>query len=187
VSLTNEALIELAVREVSDALPAARAAVVRRAVVVREKARDVFRGAGTAATAFGADTGAWSLAGGRLDRHRPPGYHRKRCPQRPHRCVDGIGLNELYRRHYQEIALKGKNRPWFLGRLVRNIKGALSDLDIAAVRALMGRIEMQLGPARAVSRPASASGERSASRITRSRTRPSRHRHDRARDSRRSP
>ena len=49
--------------------------------------------------------------------------------------------------HYQEIALKGKNRPWFLGRLVRNLKRALSDLDILAVRALMGRIEIQLGPA----------------------------------------
>ena len=48
--------------------------------------------------------------------------------------------------HYQEIALKGKNRPWFLGRLVRNLKRALSDLDIIAVRALMGRIEIQLGP-----------------------------------------
>ena len=32
--------------------------------------------------------------------------------------------------HYQEIALKGKNRPWFLGRLVRNLRGAVSDLDV---------------------------------------------------------
>ena len=48
--------------------------------------------------------------------------------------------------HYQEIALKGKNRPWFLGRLVRNLKRALSDLDVTAVRPLMGRIEIQLGP-----------------------------------------
>ena len=37
VSLANEELIELAVREVNDAIPAARAATVRRAVVVREK------------------------------------------------------------------------------------------------------------------------------------------------------
>jgi len=37
VSLTNEALIELARREVDDAIPAARGASVRRAVVVREK------------------------------------------------------------------------------------------------------------------------------------------------------
>ena len=48
--------------------------------------------------------------------------------------------------HYQEIALKGKNRPWFLGRLVRNLRRALSDLDVVDVRALMGRIEIRLGP-----------------------------------------
>ena len=48
--------------------------------------------------------------------------------------------------HYQEIALKGKNRPWFLGRLVRNLRRAVSDLDVRAVRPLMGRIEMVLGP-----------------------------------------
>jgi tRNA uracil 4-sulfurtransferase len=48
--------------------------------------------------------------------------------------------------HYQEIALKGKNRPWFLGKLVRNIRRALSDLDVKEVRVLMGRIEVILGP-----------------------------------------
>src|SRR4051794_9486404 len=48
--------------------------------------------------------------------------------------------------HYQEIALKGKNRPWFVARLVRNIRQATSDLDIRAVRVLMGRIELVLGP-----------------------------------------
>ena len=37
VSLTNEELIELAVREVNDVLPAARGAVLRRGLVVREK------------------------------------------------------------------------------------------------------------------------------------------------------
>jgi thiamine biosynthesis protein ThiI len=48
--------------------------------------------------------------------------------------------------HYQEIALKGRNRPWFIGHLVRNLRGALSDLDVARVRALMGRLEVVLGP-----------------------------------------
>ncbi len=48
--------------------------------------------------------------------------------------------------HYQEIALKGKNRPWFLGRLVRNIRRGLADLEVTSVRALMGRIEVVLGP-----------------------------------------
>lgn len=47
--------------------------------------------------------------------------------------------------HYQEIALKGKNRPWFLHRLVRNIRLALSDLDVREVRTPMGRIEIVLG------------------------------------------
>jgi thiamine biosynthesis protein ThiI len=47
--------------------------------------------------------------------------------------------------HYQELALKGKNRPWFLGRLVRNLREAVSDLDVPTVRALMGRIEVVVG------------------------------------------
>jgi thiamine biosynthesis protein ThiI len=46
--------------------------------------------------------------------------------------------------HYQEIALKGRNRPWFIGRLVRNIRTATSDLDVTAVVARMGRIEVTL-------------------------------------------
>ena len=48
--------------------------------------------------------------------------------------------------HYQELALKGKNRPWFLARLVRNLREAVSDLDVQSVRALMGRIEVVVGP-----------------------------------------
>lgn len=48
--------------------------------------------------------------------------------------------------HYQELALKGKNRPWFLGKLVRHLREAVSDLDVRYVKALMGRIEIELGP-----------------------------------------
>ena len=48
--------------------------------------------------------------------------------------------------HYQEIALKGRNRPWFVKRLVRNLREATADLDVTEVRTLMGRIEMLLGP-----------------------------------------
>jgi thiamine biosynthesis protein ThiI len=48
--------------------------------------------------------------------------------------------------HYQEIALKGQNRPWFIARLVRNMRQALSDLDVSQIRVLMGRIEVVLGP-----------------------------------------
>ena len=48
--------------------------------------------------------------------------------------------------HYQEIALKGKNRPWFLKRLVRNLRRAVADLDVKEVKTVMGRIEVVLGP-----------------------------------------
>jgi len=48
--------------------------------------------------------------------------------------------------HYSEIALKGKNRPWFIARLVNNVRHATSDLDIKSVRSLMGRLEIVLGP-----------------------------------------
>ncbi len=48
--------------------------------------------------------------------------------------------------HYQEIALKGRNRPWFVARLARNLREAVKDLDVTAVRVLMGRIEVVLGP-----------------------------------------
>jgi tRNA uracil 4-sulfurtransferase len=51
--------------------------------------------------------------------------------------------------HYQEIALKGRNRPWFIARLVRNIKMATSDLDVTRVVTKMGRIEIVLGGAAA--------------------------------------
>src|SRR5437762_3072275 len=47
--------------------------------------------------------------------------------------------------HYKELALKGKNRPWFIRLLVRNLKGALAGLHVAAVRSIMGRIEIELG------------------------------------------
>ncbi len=46
--------------------------------------------------------------------------------------------------HYQEIALKGNNRPWFIARLVRNLRLATSDLGVREVRVLMGRIELVL-------------------------------------------
>ena len=48
--------------------------------------------------------------------------------------------------HYQEIALKGRNRPWFIARLVRQIRRATRDLDVETVRSLMGRVEVVLGP-----------------------------------------
>ncbi len=47
--------------------------------------------------------------------------------------------------HYQEIALKGKNRPWFIARLAANLRAGLGGLDVPKVRVLMGRIEVVLG------------------------------------------
>jgi tRNA uracil 4-sulfurtransferase len=47
--------------------------------------------------------------------------------------------------HYKELALKGRNRPWFIQLLVRNLRWALADFDIASVRFVMGRIEIELG------------------------------------------
>lgn len=47
--------------------------------------------------------------------------------------------------HYQEIALKGRNRPWFIARLVRNLRNATADLDVREVKPKMGRIELVLG------------------------------------------
>jgi thiamine biosynthesis protein ThiI len=46
--------------------------------------------------------------------------------------------------HYQEIALKGRNRPWFVERLLHNLRVATSDLGVQHIRTLMGRIEIVL-------------------------------------------
>ncbi len=48
--------------------------------------------------------------------------------------------------HYKELALKGKNRPWFVQMLVRHLRAALAGLNVTAVRSVMGRIEVELGP-----------------------------------------
>jgi thiamine biosynthesis protein ThiI len=48
--------------------------------------------------------------------------------------------------HYKELSLKGRNRPWFVSLLVRNIRSALAGLDVVRVRVPMGRIEVELGP-----------------------------------------
>ena len=48
--------------------------------------------------------------------------------------------------HYGELALKGKNRPWFINTLVRSIRAAVRDLDVVNVRAVVGRIVLHLGP-----------------------------------------
>jgi thiamine biosynthesis protein ThiI len=49
--------------------------------------------------------------------------------------------------HYKELALKGRNRPWFVQQLVRNLRTAVGGLDVRAVRSVMGRIEIELAAA----------------------------------------
>ncbi len=46
--------------------------------------------------------------------------------------------------HYKELSLKGKNRPWFIQILVRNLRDALGGLGVRSVRSIMGRIEIEL-------------------------------------------
>jgi thiamine biosynthesis protein ThiI len=46
--------------------------------------------------------------------------------------------------HYQEIALKGKNRPWFITRLVHHLRAVTRGIGVREVRPLMGRIEIVL-------------------------------------------
>ncbi|HEV8346514.1 MAG TPA: tRNA uracil 4-sulfurtransferase ThiI [Vicinamibacterales bacterium] len=47
--------------------------------------------------------------------------------------------------HYKELALKGRNRPWFIQLLVRHLKFALAGLDVRSIRSIMGRIEIEIG------------------------------------------
>ena len=46
--------------------------------------------------------------------------------------------------HYKELSLKGKNRPWFIKILVRNLRAALGGAGVRRVRSIMGRIEIEL-------------------------------------------
>jgi thiamine biosynthesis protein ThiI len=47
--------------------------------------------------------------------------------------------------HYHELALKGRNRPLFERRLVRNLRETLRGLHVRAVEALPGRVRVMLG------------------------------------------
>jgi len=46
--------------------------------------------------------------------------------------------------HYKELALKGRNRPWFINLLLRNLRASLKDLRVHRVRSVMGRIEIDV-------------------------------------------
>ncbi len=46
--------------------------------------------------------------------------------------------------HYHEIALKGRNRPGFILKLVRNLQTVCKGLAVSQVKSLPGRVRMQL-------------------------------------------
>jgi thiamine biosynthesis protein ThiI len=46
--------------------------------------------------------------------------------------------------HYPELALKGRNRPWFVDTLVRHLRSVLRPLGAREVRAIASRIEIVL-------------------------------------------
>jgi thiamine biosynthesis protein ThiI len=46
--------------------------------------------------------------------------------------------------HYGELALKGRNRPWFIRLLIRSIERLLADLGVIDVRIMVGRIIVRL-------------------------------------------
>lgn len=46
--------------------------------------------------------------------------------------------------HYSEIALKGRNRPFFVSRLVRNLREATEGAGVREVRPVLGRVELVL-------------------------------------------
>ena len=48
--------------------------------------------------------------------------------------------------HYKELALKGRNRPWFVQHLVSNLRTAVRGIEVTSIRSVMGRIEIDLGP-----------------------------------------
>jgi tRNA uracil 4-sulfurtransferase len=46
--------------------------------------------------------------------------------------------------HFKELSLKGRNRPWFVEALVRNIRASLRGLPIRSVRSTGSRIEIEV-------------------------------------------
>ena len=143
MALQNEALIAVALRELYEAWPVARAARVQRASVVRERRATFSSGAGAAAEARDPDERRAALPGGYRIETGLPATIEGAAVKRPPRGRGAV-MNSVVV-HYQEIALKGRNRPWFIGRLVRNIRAAVSDLDVRQVVQKMGRIEVVLG------------------------------------------
>jgi thiamine biosynthesis protein ThiI len=52
----------------------------------------------------------------------------------------------LFLVHYDELSLKGNNRPWFVKTLVRHLRETTEGAGVREVRAFKGRIEVHLQP-----------------------------------------
>lgn len=64
-------------------------------------------------------------------------------PDEPIRCEDATYEDVKMQSvvvHYGELALKGRNRPWFIHTLLRTIRALLADTSVVAVRWLVGRV-----------------------------------------------
>ena len=55
--------------------------------------------------------------------------------------MDGV---TLFVAHYHELALKGRNRAWFVATLVRRLREGLAGLGVREVRAYKGHVEVML-------------------------------------------
>jgi thiamine biosynthesis protein ThiI len=62
--------------------------------------------------------------------------------RRPHHNLSVLSIVV----HYAELALKGRNRPWFVRLLVRSIERMLADQSVVDVRAIVGRLVVRLRP-----------------------------------------
>ena len=144
VAQTNDELTTIALDEVRDALPAARSATLRKSMAVREK-RATFSLAPDAPPRPGTRTAVEGLllAGDWIDTGLPATI--ESAVMSGHRAAGDRRVMISILVHYSELALKGKNRSWFVGRLVRHIHGALAGLHVKEVRTHIGRIEIVLG------------------------------------------
>jgi tRNA uracil 4-sulfurtransferase len=67
--------------------------------------------------------------------------------------------------HYKELSLKGRNRPWFVQLLVRNIQTALKGLPVRSVRSAVGRVEIELDAEHAIDPDAASEVSRRLARV----------------------
>ena len=141
-SLPAEELTSLAAAEIGQALPRARGATLVRATVIREKHATFSLAPGQPvrpARRHPSRASTWRATGPTPvcpERSRvrssadTRAANRIRALRRRAKTAVELGRAEVPLQpfmksivlHYQEIALKGKNRPWFVARLVRNLR-----------------------------------------------------------------